>query len=78
MIAKRPRLALELTLALVAKMIALAIIWHVWFSDPEGQRTDGERVSAAVYSLTRRSRNRTWKKRRRAGYRPCPRGCSTF
>jgi hypothetical protein len=50
MIAKRPRLALELTLALVAKMIALAIIWHVWFSVPEGQRTDGERVSAAVYS----------------------------
>ncbi len=39
MIAKRLRLALEFTLALVAKTIALAIIWHVWFSDPEGQRT---------------------------------------
>jgi hypothetical protein len=50
MIAKRPRLALELTLVLVAKMIALAIIWHVWFSDPEDQRMDGERVGAAVYS----------------------------
>jgi hypothetical protein len=50
MIAKRPRLALELTLALVAKMIALAIIWHTWFSDPDGRRTDGERVGAVVYS----------------------------
>jgi len=52
MIAKRSRLALELTLALVAKMIALGIIWHVWFSDPESQRTDGQRVGAAVYSST--------------------------
>ncbi len=47
---KRPHLAREIALVLVVKFLALAIIWSVWFSDPEGRRIDGERIGAAIYS----------------------------
>ena len=45
-----PRLALEITLVLMIKLMALAMIWHVWFSDPEDRRIDAERVGARMYS----------------------------
>ena len=48
---QRPRLAFEIALVLIAKMIALTLIWQAWFHDPETRRLDGERVGAAVYSL---------------------------
>ena len=47
---RRPRLALEITLVLMIKLMALAMIWHVWFSNPEERRIDAERVGARMYS----------------------------
>jgi hypothetical protein len=41
---------LEITLVLLIKLAALAMIWHVWFSDPEERRIDAERVGARIYS----------------------------
>ena len=51
-----PRLALEITLVLVIKLAALAMIWHVWFSDPEERRIDAERVGATMYSSSQAMR----------------------
>ena len=48
---QRPRLALEIALVLIAKIVALTLIWQAWFHDPETRRVDSERVGAAVYSL---------------------------
>ena len=48
---QRPRLALEIALVLIAKIIALTLIWQAWFHDPETRRVDGERIGAAVYSF---------------------------
>jgi hypothetical protein len=47
---RRTRLALEITVVLMIKLAALAVIWHVWFSDPEDRRIDAERVGARMYS----------------------------
>ena len=47
---RRRRLAVEITLVLMIKLAALAMIWHVWFSDPEKRRIDAERVGARMYS----------------------------
>jgi hypothetical protein len=47
---RRPRLALELTVALVVKFVALAAIWHLWFAHPASKRIDAPSVGAAVYS----------------------------
>jgi hypothetical protein len=44
------RLALEITVVLTIKLAALAMIWHVWFSNPEERRIDAERVGARMYS----------------------------
>ena len=43
---------LEITLVLMIKLAALAMIWHVWFSDPEDRRIDAERVGTRVYSTS--------------------------
>ena len=53
---RRPRLALEITLVLMIKLMALAMIWHVWFSDPEEHRIDAERVGARMYSSSHATR----------------------
>jgi len=45
----RPRLALEITLALAVKFAAMIVIWHVWFSHPEGRQLNGERIGAMIY-----------------------------
>jgi hypothetical protein len=47
------RLVLEITLVLIVKLAALAMIWHVWFSDPDARRIDAERVGARMYSSIR-------------------------
>ena len=47
---RRPRLATELTVALVVKFVALAAIWHLWFAHPASKRIDAPGVGAAVYS----------------------------
>ena len=47
---RRRRLAREITVALMIKLAAMAMIWHVWFSDPEDRRIDAERVGARMYS----------------------------
>ena len=50
---RRRPLPLEITLVLMIKLAALAMIWHVWFSDPEDRRIDAERVGARMYSSIR-------------------------
>jgi len=47
---RRRRLAREITVVLMIKLAAMAMIWHVWFSDPEERRIDAERVGARMYS----------------------------
>jgi hypothetical protein len=47
---RRPRLALELTVALVVKFVALAAIWHLWFAHPASKRIDAMSIGATVYS----------------------------
>ena len=46
----RSRLALEVTAVLIAKFVALALIWSVWFSDPVVRRLGPERIGAVVDS----------------------------
>ena len=53
---RRMTLALEITLVLMIKLAALAMIWHVWFSDPEERRIDAERVGARTYSSSQAMR----------------------
>jgi len=43
------QLALEITLALAVKFAAMIVIWHVWFSHPEGRQLNGERIGAMIY-----------------------------
>jgi hypothetical protein len=47
---KRPRLALELSVALVVKFVALVVIWNLWFADPQDRRVDGEDIARAIYA----------------------------
>jgi hypothetical protein len=47
---RRSRLAVELTVALVVKFVALAVIWHLWFAHPASKRIDPASIGAAVYS----------------------------
>ncbi|MEO8751866.1 MAG: cytochrome oxidase putative small subunit CydP [Casimicrobiaceae bacterium] len=47
---RRPRLALEIAVALAVKLVALAVIWNVWFAHPASKRLDAPGVGAAVYS----------------------------
>jgi hypothetical protein len=46
----RPRLALAIAVTLTVKFVALAIIWSIWFSHPQGKRLDGEHVGRAIYA----------------------------
>ena len=46
----RPRLALEIAVVLIVKLVAMVFIWNVWFSDPTSRRLAPERVGAGVYS----------------------------
>ena len=46
----RPRLAVELTVALVVKFAALAVIWNIWFAHPASRHVDASAIGAAVYS----------------------------
>jgi uncharacterized membrane protein len=47
---KRPRLALELSVALVVKLVALVVIWNLWFADPQDRDVDGEDIARAIYA----------------------------
>jgi hypothetical protein len=47
---RRSRLAIELTVALVVKLVALAAIWQIWFAHPASKRVDAPRVGTAIYS----------------------------
>ena len=47
---RRPRLAVEITVALVVKFAALAVIWNLWFAHPASKRLDPQSIGAAVYS----------------------------
>jgi hypothetical protein len=47
---QRLRLALALAVTLAVKFVALAMIWSIWFSHPQGKRIDGEHVGSAIYA----------------------------
>jgi hypothetical protein len=47
---RRSRLALEVAVVLVVKLVALALMWKVWFSDPAAHHLGPERVGSVVYS----------------------------
>jgi hypothetical protein len=47
---QRPRLALALAVTLAVKFVALAMIWSIWFSHPEGKPMDGEHVGSTIYA----------------------------
>ena len=47
---RRSRLAMELTAALVVKLVALAAIWNIWFAHPASKRVDAPTVGTAIYS----------------------------
>ena len=47
---RRARLAVELTVALVVKFVALAVIWNIWFAHPASKRIDAPGIGAAIYS----------------------------
>ena len=47
---RHPRLAVELTVALVVKFAALAVIWNIWFAHPASKRIDAPDIGAAIYS----------------------------
>jgi len=44
----RSRYAREIVVVLVVKAIALAVIWHVWFSGPSRPAVDGAGVAARL------------------------------
>ncbi len=45
------RLWQEIIVTLVVKVILLAAIWAVWFSEPEDRSLDASKVAAQVLSL---------------------------
>ena len=49
---RRPgrRYGREITAVLVVKVIALFVIWSIWFSDSTRKDVDAERVAERVYS----------------------------
>ena len=50
---RRPRLAVEITVALIVKFAALAVIWNLWFAHPASKRLDPQSIGTAVYSSQR-------------------------
>jgi len=44
----RSRYAREIVIVLVVKAIALAAIWHIWFSGPSRPAVDGSGVAARL------------------------------
>ena len=47
---RRPRLAVEIAVALAVKFAALAVIWNLWFAHPATARLDPPSIGAAIYS----------------------------
>jgi uncharacterized membrane protein len=47
---RRRRLAVELSAALVAKLVALIVIWNMWFADGDRLRVDADGVADALYA----------------------------
>jgi hypothetical protein len=46
----RPNLRREIVLVLAGKLLALLVIWYVWFAHPLSPDLDAGRVGAALYS----------------------------
>jgi hypothetical protein len=47
---RRPRLSREIALVLAVKLLALVVIWSLWFAHPETPRLNAERVADTLYS----------------------------
>ena len=52
---RRPRLAAEITVALLVKFLLLYGIWVAWFSHPAGDSLNGESVAAALLGASRQA-----------------------
>jgi hypothetical protein len=48
---RRPHLKREIVLVLAVKLLALLLIWGVWFAHPLAPRLTAETVKQALYSL---------------------------
>jgi hypothetical protein len=46
----RPNLKREILIVLAVKLVALFVIWSVWFTHPQAPRLNAEAVKAALYS----------------------------
>ena len=42
--------AREIAVVIVVKIVALAVIWSVWFADSARKHIDGERVAEKIYA----------------------------
>ena len=47
---RRSNLAREIAVVLAIKFLALFVIWSVWFSHPESEHLNSERIRSTVYS----------------------------
>jgi hypothetical protein len=45
---RRPRLALEITVVLLVKLLLLYAIWVAWFAQPASRELDGRSVAARL------------------------------
>jgi hypothetical protein len=46
----RPHLRREIAIVLAVKLLALLLIWGVWFAHPQAPRLTAEAVKQALYS----------------------------
>jgi len=50
---RRPHLKREIVIVLAVKLLALLVIWGVWFAHPQAPRLTAEAVKQALYSSPR-------------------------
>ena len=56
---RRPRLAVEIALALAIKFALLAVIWAAFFAAPQSRDVDASAVAAALLSAPPSANSRT-------------------
>ena len=47
--ARRPRLALEITIALAVKFVLIYMIWNAWFSDPVSRKMTMATIATDIF-----------------------------
>ena len=56
---RRPHLKREIAIVLAVKLVALFLIWGVWFAHPQAPRLTAEAVKQALYSSPTAAEERT-------------------